>query len=142
MAVLALAPSAIASTPCAEHVIQDWRDNGRIDGLYELTCYQDAIDAIPADIRNYADADEVILRALQAAARSTGVNVPKEPATRRVDPKPPPAPPLPPVDTAATTGVPLPLLVLAGVSVLLLACGSLGYVARRRRLGASDDGLD
>lgn len=134
LAVLAVAPSAHAATPCAQRVIEDWRDNGRVDALYELTCYEDAVDAIPADIRNYADADEVILRALQDAARTTGVDVPREPTDRRIDPKPPSAPhPVPPIDTSATTTLPLPLVVLAGMSVVLLAGGALGYVSRRRR---------
>jgi len=52
-------------------VLADWDDNGRIDGIYNLFCYQDAIDAIPFDIRDYADAEEVIARALQEASRES-----------------------------------------------------------------------
>ena len=50
-------------------MLADWFDNGRIDRLYPLNCYEEAIDAIPDDLRDYADAEDVITRALQAALR-------------------------------------------------------------------------
>ena len=67
--VVALGPAspAGAATPCGKKVLGDWFDNGRIDRLYPLNCYEEAIDAIPPDIRDYADAQDVITRALQAA---------------------------------------------------------------------------
>jgi hypothetical protein len=66
---LALASPAAAAknTPCGTKVLNDWWDNGRVDRLYPLHCYEEAIDAIPADIRDYSDAEQVISRALQAA---------------------------------------------------------------------------
>ena len=67
-AVALTAPgTASAATPCGKKVLADWFDNGRIDRLYPLHCYEEAIDAIPRDLRDYADAEEVISRALQAA---------------------------------------------------------------------------
>ena len=67
VAALAVASPASAATECGKKVLADWYDNGRIDRLYPLNCYEEAIDAIPADLRPYADAEEVITRALQAA---------------------------------------------------------------------------
>src|SRR4249919_2753042 len=65
--VLAVSRPAGAATPCGKKVLGDWFDNGRIDRLYPLNCYEEAIDAIPPDLRDYADAEDVITRALQAA---------------------------------------------------------------------------
>ncbi len=67
VAALSVASPASAATPCGKKVLADWFDNGRIDRLYPLNCYEEAIDAIPADLRDYADAEEIITRALQAA---------------------------------------------------------------------------
>ena len=36
-----------------------------------------------------------------------------------------------PVDTASSDSIPLPLLVLGGLALLLIAAGSLGYLVRR-----------
>ena len=64
-AALAL-PSAALASKCGDQVLADWADNGRIDRVYAQRCYQEAIDSIPADIRDYANAEDVIARALDA----------------------------------------------------------------------------
>jgi uncharacterized protein involved in exopolysaccharide biosynthesis len=45
---------------------------------------------------------------------------------------------VPPADTSGPSSVPVPLLVLGGLAVLLLAAGSAGYL--RRRMNGDDDG--
>ena len=162
-AFVALAVSApadaAAKTVCGDKVLADWFDNGRIDRLYPLHCYEDAIDAIPDDLRDYADAEQVISRALQSALRG-------ELAPGGADPTPggtsdggttTPGGPgsggpddpngsgtgggqvaAPEVDTSAPSSVPIPLLVLGGMSIALLAAGGLGYLSRRRQ-AAHDD---
>ena len=72
---------ASAATPCGKKVLADWFDNGRIDRLYPLNCYEEAIDAIPDDLRDYADAEDVITRALQARCAAT--SRPAAPIPRR-----------------------------------------------------------
>jgi hypothetical protein len=153
--------AAAATTPCGKKVLADWFDNGRIDRLYPLHCYEEAIDAIPADIRDYADAEEVISRALTAALRG------------ELDPGGPDPTPgdgsggaggtggsggggtgglggdggsggtgaeaAPDVDASGPSSVPIPLVILGGMSLALLAAGGLGYLSRRRRAA---DGLD
>ena len=69
VASLSFASTAGAATKCGQQVLADWYDNGRIDRLYPLNCYEEAIDAIPDDIGPYVDAEEVITRALQGALR-------------------------------------------------------------------------
>lgn len=155
--------SAGAATACGDKVLADWFDNGRIDRLYPLHCYEDAIDAIPDDLRDYADAEEVISRALQSALRGelapggrdptpgtdsdgkNGAGVPGG-AGGRGGPGDPSAgsggEAAPEVDTSAPSSVPIPLLVLGGMSLALLAAGGLGYVARRRHAADGDGPTD
>lgn len=163
VASLGFASAAGAATKCGQDVLADWYDNGRIDKLYPLNCYEEAIDAIPEDIGPYVDAEEVITRALQGAlngnlsqggcdpsadgsaddcARTAGGGGNGKggggngdggnggtPATNGGgDPRAAPE-----VDTSSPSSVPIPLLVLGGMSILLLGAGGLGYLSRRRQ---------
>ena len=155
-AALSVASPADAATPCGKKVLADWFDNGRIDRLYPLNCYEEAIDAIPADLRDYADAEEIITRALQAALNG---NL----APGGIDPTPgddgsgggsgnggggsgggegDPPQSAPGVDASGPSSVPIPLLVLGGMSLALLAAGGLGYLSRRRQAANGDDAGD
>lgn len=125
----AVSGSAAAAAPCSEAILADWLDNSRIDRLYDLPCYEAAIDAIPHDLRDYTDAADVIARAFQnASGRRLEERTLEGPST----PNSPPAV-VPAVDASASTAVPLPLLILGGMSAMLLAAGGVGYIARRRR---------
>jgi hypothetical protein len=135
LAAPALSSGAAAATPCAQAVLADWLDNSRIDGLYDLLCYGDAIDAIPDDLRDYSDAADVIARAFQ---RATGRELEvRTPQGRQTEPLPPKV--VPSVAASSPSSVPLPLLVLAALALAVLAAGGLGYVARRRQGPAGDD---
>jgi hypothetical protein len=149
VATLVAASPASAATPCGIKVRNDWFDNGRIDRLYPLNCYEEAIDAIPDDIRDYSDAEDVITRALQAALRGELAPGGRDPTPGDDDPSlsgggdgsddgsggtgnsdnPQAAPG---VDTSGASSIPIPLLVLGGMSLALLAAGGLGYLSRRR----------
>lgn len=123
---LSVAP-AVAATPCADRVIADWSDNGRIDGVYALDCYQAAIDAIPVDLRDYTNAADVISRALTEASRqdppSGGAGARSSDSFEAV----------PVADTSSASSVPLPLILVVVVSVLVLAAGLVGHLTRRHR---------
>ena len=170
--MLAVASPAGAASSCGRAVIDDWYDNGRVDGTYALHCYDDAIEILPRDVRDYSSAKDDIQRALQARKRGEAA----PPAT--TDPTPgggggttTPEDPDDPTDTTTTettgsgptggsddpptgneaggaidtesdsaSSVPIPLLILAGLALLLVAAGSAGYVIRRvqaRRLPPS-----
>jgi hypothetical protein len=150
VSMLIAAAPATAAASCGRQVIDDWYDDGRIDGTYELHCYDDAIEILPRDVRDYSSAKEDIQRALQAKLRGQ----PAPPATTDPTPddeepsstpatKPPPTVPpptpggpgldpevAPPVGESASS-VPVPLLILAGLALLLVAGGSAGYLIRR-----------
>ncbi len=161
--VLGAAGPAAAAATCGKKVIDDWYDNGRVDGSYPLHCYDDAIDALPRDVRDYSSAKDDIERALQArmngqgAPPATSDPTPEEPGSTvpgeepdgsddpgettatpgSDDPSKPgdesgvPEAGAGEVDTASSSSVPVPLLVLAGLALLLVAAGSVGYVTRR-----------
>ena len=148
LALLVSTAPAAAAQSCGRKVIDDWWD-GRIDGTYELHCYDDAIEILPRDVRDYSSAEDDIKRALQAALRgepappnsaaqpgdeeptkTTTTGTPGEPPTSD-----PPAGPdgrevAPPLGESASS-VPLPLLILAGLALALVLAGSAGYLIRR-----------
>lgn len=65
----AAVPAGASSTDaCAQRVIRDWYDGGRVDGVYPLRCYRAAIQALPEDVLQYSDARNEIERALAYAA--------------------------------------------------------------------------
>jgi len=139
--LVATAPASAAQS-CGRQVIDDWYDDGRVDGTYALHCYDDAIEILPRDVRDYSSAKEDIERALTAKLRGE----PAPPATTDPSPdneEPGPTPPgtdpptgpdgpeaTPPLGESASS-VPIPLLILAGLALLLVVGGSAGYVIRR-----------
>ena len=133
------APGASAAT-CGRQVIDDWWD-GRIDGTYPFHCYDDAIESLPRDVRDYSSAEDDIKRALQAAMRGEpappnrdgppgegGAGDPGTPTPPGSDP--PGTDAAPPLGESASS-VPVPLLILGGLALLLVAGGSIGYLLRR-----------
>ena len=177
---LAGAATAAASSKCGEQVLADWFDNGRIDRLYPLHCYEEAIDAIPNDIRDYADAEEVISRALQAALSGNLAEGGCDPTPEKGSKNPctgsngsggsgggsggtggsngsgssgsgssgsgsegSGSEAAPDVDASGPSSIPIPLVILGGMSLALLAAGGLGYLSRRRQAArALDDSSD
>ena len=178
------AGTAAAKQPsCAEQVVNDWYDNGRVDNkIYSLACYRDAIKSLPVDVIDYSNAKEEIGRALAYAIKgkpdpgpkptttTTGTGTTATTTTRTTTTattttgtgtgtgktgtgttgtgttgtgktgtgKTSTATEAT-VDTSGPSSVPIPLIVLGGLAVLLLAAGSAGYLARRANAGKSDD---
>jgi hypothetical protein len=134
---LGAAPAA-AATPCWKLVINDWYD-GRIDHTYPVACYEEAIRHLPEDVRDYTGASDEISRAMFAAIHqdrgdgpdgggtaaaqftSTGSDgAPKGFIERLLDDLGP----------SNASSIPLPLLVLAGIALLLLTAAAGSYVAK------------
>jgi hypothetical protein len=126
--VLALFAGPAAASPCGTRVLKEWSDNSRIDGTYQLHCYQDAIDALPSDLRDYSDALDVIGRAFRNAG-GRHIAIAKGPQEQNESE----IVPTNVANASSPSSLPLPLLVLGGVALTLLAAGGYGYVSRRRR---------
>jgi hypothetical protein len=154
--VLAAQPAAAASKSCADDVVADWYGDGRVDKIFPLHCYQEAIRSLPIDVLDYSNAKEDILRALQFARQNrddpgpTGSEDPTATtggptSTGPSDPGDPGDPGTPtetgdtgeqtvassPVDTSGPSSIPIPLFILGGLALLLLAAGAAGYLSRR-----------
>jgi hypothetical protein len=113
LAALAVCGSAAAATPdCASRLLADWRD-GRMDRVYPVDCYREALASLPEDLRIYSSAESDITRAMQARVRTEGVT--KVAAAPKTD--------------GGHHGV-SPFLILAVTAGLVLGVGSLLVYAR------------
>ncbi|HEX4526712.1 MAG TPA: hypothetical protein VH108_08245 [Gaiellaceae bacterium] len=146
------ASPAAAASPCWKALLNDWYD-GRIDHTYPVHCYQDALHHLPADVQTYSSAHDDIERALQSAIaqdKKTGQTVgpnslvtpPKTTTTTTTTggttTTTTAAPGRQPdkgladqLNTSSPSSVPVPLLVLGGLAILLVAAGAAGLVAKR-----------
>ena len=146
---------AQAAKPCWERVIDDWIDNGRIDGVYSARCIEEARKNLPEDVRAYSDIEEKLDAELQEAGRSPqggsgggggsgsgsgGSENPSNPPTEPVvgEPEPDTGPkdegPIQSVLGSGNTdasSVPLPLIILAVLALLLMTAGGAGLIARK-----------
>jgi hypothetical protein len=148
---LSVAPTAVAKTKtCGDQVVADWYGDGRVDKIFPKHCYQEAIRSLPVDVLDYSNAKEDILRALAYArqgkpdpgpsggSRPNGTTTTEDPGgpsgTGTVDGSGTPGDETSAagdVDTSGPSSVPIPLLILGGLALLLLAAGGAGYLSRR-----------
>jgi hypothetical protein len=138
--------AAAATTPCWKQVINDWYD-GRIDNVYPIHCYREAIDHLPEDVQTYSSAKDEINRALYAALRHDreGFGGPGAGIGGGVGPTPtgPEGPSggdapagiltrlLEALGPSNAESIPLPLLVLAVIAFLLLGAAAASFIAKR-----------
>ena len=150
-AISASASTSASSTAkgCAKQVINDWYSHRSekvpIRGHYPLHCYQDALDGLGGDLDTYTNARQAISAAAAAEALRCKDNcgppggsplLPGEKAIAHRNtydfggilvPQTDPVP----VSSSSPSSVPLPLIILAGLAVLLLLAGGGSYIARR-----------
>lgn len=150
--ILATASPALAakSQPCWKQVINDWSQDGSIDGAYSAKCIEEALDRVPEDIRAYSDFEEQAKAARLAAGRALqssgggGSDSADESQSDETAPIKPREPETGPKDETlvqsalGTSGnnadsVPLPLLILLGLSGAMIAAGAVGFGARKLR---------
>ena len=142
---VSVAPTAAAKTKtCADQVVADWYGDGRVDKIFPKHCYQEAIRSLPVDVLDYSNAKEDILRALAYARQGkpdpgpSGGPRPTSTTSTSEDPGGPTGTgdgdetsAAGDVDTSGPSSVPIPLLILGGLALLLLAAGGAGYLSRR-----------
>lgn len=133
------APVAAAKAACWRLILNEWVDNRQIAPTYPLHCYRDAIQHVPEDLRVYTDIEQDILAARQQAVRSQNL---REPQVRT---RPSQAESVRDPDAGLFTqgfdklgpnnadSMPLPLIILGGLALLLVAAGAAGLVSRRFR---------
>jgi hypothetical protein len=105
---LAWTGAAGASRTCASRLLADWED-GRIDQIYPVSCYRQALADLPEDVRVYSTAQADITRALQARIGTPSA----ESTTGRHE------------DAGVS-----PLLVVAITAAILVAAGSVAAAVR------------
>lgn len=117
----AAGPSAVAaSASCEQAVVQDWKQDGRVDGVYPLSCYRRALAQLPTDVRDYSDAPTEIERALAIASNHPGRAARSGETTGSGDEAPP-----------------LALIAVGALVVLLAALAAAALFTRPRRRPAS-----
>jgi hypothetical protein len=122
---LALPPLATAEAPCSQRVRLDWAADGVVDKTYPVACYEEAIENLPIDLELYSSAEDDIRRALQSVVSSGSAGAATKPVAKSSTPV---------ATTEDGDSIPVPLLVLGGIALLLIAAGAFG-VARRRAGG-------
>jgi hypothetical protein len=145
------APQAQAAKPCWLKLMNDYLPDGRIDETYPLHCYDDALRNLQPDVKIYGTAIDDIRDAKNQAllARKLHGKGPAGPDTLIV---PPGGSRSGPNDPTGGTGgdhkgpirrltdkfgpkdattLPVPLIVLAGLGMLLLAAAAVSVLARR-----------
>ena len=151
-----IAPAATRDTTpaCWKVLINDWYD-GRIDGIYPIHCYRDALKHLPSDVDTYSSARDDIQQALQkritqshngngstttsgggsggsggssgggsGGSSGGGSQASGGPIGGAINAGKP----------GSADSLPVPLLVLGGVALALMAAGAAGFMARRARL--------
>jgi hypothetical protein len=153
-AAVALPAPAGAAAPCRNKVFNDWYQDGKIASTFPVACYRDALKHIPLDADIYSSLKDDIRAALRAAIRrSHGLSAPRivgkgfdtltgsggvkgkvVPISKRSPHDPSPVA-VAPVATVADSsgGVPLPILVLGGIAIALVAAGAIGLGVRHAR---------
>ena len=147
--LLAVASPASAAKPCWKQVVDDWSQDGSIDGAYSARCIKEALAKVPEDIRAYGDFEEQAKAARLAAGRTlqstggvsggsagsssgSGETQPvkeREPKTGSKDETP--------IGWALRTNgnnadsFPLPLLILLVLAGALITAGAVGFGARK-----------
>jgi hypothetical protein len=131
---------------CSQALIHDWYVDGRVDQTYAVHCYREALKNIPEDQIVYGSLRDDLTRALLAVTRDKGGGV-------GPDTMVPPAPDSDPSDGNGTgssghdesffgrlakalgpdtaDSIPVPLLVLGGLALLLIAAAGVSFGARR-----------
>lgn len=146
--------AAAAGKPCWEQVIDDWLDNGTIDGHYKAACYQQALKHVPEDLRDYSNITDAITAAMSGTLNGSGngngngtgtTNGGGDSGTGDPTTGPDRAQQAVPsqslysqginhLGTTKASSIPVPLLILAGLGTLLLV--SAAGLAVHKRLQA------
>ena len=149
LALMVGARPAAAKTPCWKQVVNDWVEDSRIDRTYPRHCYSEALKNVPNDVRDYSSFEEDIQSALQRVNRArtlastgSGTSTQPEKLTQRpgsaneVQAKPQPEyfkQAFDKLGPREADSMPVPLMIMAGLALLLVSAGAGGLITRRFR---------
>src|SRR5688500_8941736 len=123
--------------PCWRQIQDEWVDNRKISTNYPLRCYREAIAHVPEDLLVYTDIEQDILAARQLAARQRSLTgAQPRPSTGETQRDPDQslfAQGFDKLGPKNADSMPLPILILGALSLLLIAAGAAGLIARRLR---------
>jgi hypothetical protein len=134
------------ASKCSDALIHDWYVDGRIDNTYQVHCYREALKDIPEDQLVYGTLRDDLNRALQNVIRDHHGNVKGSTIVPGAGNGPGPGPGgtgggahdkgffhwlANAVGPSTANSVPLPLLVLGGLALALVAAAAVSYFARR-----------
>lgn len=142
-ALFAPASAAAADPNCWKELVNDyWADN-RVDKIYDVSCYREAMAKLPRDVQEYSDAQDDLRRALLDAIRdersTSGFRDRSEDEGNTVAAGPGGDDQggggffrevLDKLGPKNAESVPVPLLVLASIAILLLGAAGVSYGAR------------
>jgi len=132
---------------CSSALINDWLFDGRVDKTYPVHCYREALKDVPEDQIVYGTLRQDLNRALQSAIRQNGGHVTDD--TLVVPVASSDGGGDPPSGTSASSdqgfvhwvahalgpntaeSIPVPLLILGGLALALMAAAGVSLVARR-----------
>jgi len=127
---LAAAPESASAKPaCWRQIQNEWVETDHVSSTYPLHCYREAIAHVPEDLRVYSSIVDDIMAALQQASRGVRTTQAHNgPAQAAIDRAPSQS-----VFSAQRTwnSLPLPVLILAALSLALMAVGGAGLISRR-----------
>jgi hypothetical protein len=143
-AFLALGAGSASAKSCGNRVIEDWYADGTIDGKYSSQCYREALGRVSDQMKIYSDLPDQLDRGLRAAVTREAHTL----GTKKTITQPTPGS----RQTASSGGkkasgpiqrvlgelgpdradsIPIPLMILAGAAILLIAAGAVSVVLRR-----------
>lgn len=145
LALMIGAKPAAAKTACWKQVVNDWVEDSRIDRTYPRRCYSDALKNVPNDVRDYSSFEEDVRSALQRSGRNdrllqsnNGSTQPERPRRLGTADEAEPRPEyfkeaFDKLGPRNADSMPIPLMILAGMALLLIAAGGGGLISRRLR---------
>lgn len=150
LAVALPGTASAADSPCRNKVFNDWYRDGKIASSYPVSCYRDALKHIPVDAGIYSSLSDDVRAAMRAAERrANGLSAPRQvghgftalgvkgalaSVSRTKAPHDPAVAVSKSTSLADTaSGAPLPILVLGGIALALVAAGAAGAGVRHAR---------
>jgi len=135
------------ASACSSALIHDWYVDGRIDKTYPVHCYREALKDVPEDQVVYGTLRDDLNRALALVISdnngNVGPNTPVPPSSDGGSGDPPSSSGggsdgggffhwlAHKVGPGNADSVPVPLLVLAGLALALIAAAAISFFARR-----------